>query len=154
MGIKLLTSDFYDLDTYYIKEIEKINHKLAYVKMEKESITYENDFFKENVEEFSCLGTKINLDMSFLTPFATEDMKIEDIVFKTWGINKEDFESVRINKLGIDVYFAPFPYYNKENYDEIMSNIISYIVYEDVIYYISGNWISKNQVLNFIKTLH
>ena len=57
-----------------------------------------------------------------------------------------------ISSLGIDVYFAPLFIMSNESDIEIIN--IAYFIYDNVMYSVTGNFVSKTTVLDFIKTLH
>lgn len=152
LGIKLLTSDFYENDFYHVNIIEKVNNQLAYANFSRDAITKENSFFKEDVEKQIFKNTKLELNAIFLTPYATEEIKNNRIAIHKYIYNNEKFEVDYISSLGIDVYFAPLFIMSNESDIEIIN--IAYFIYDNVMYSVTGNFVSKNTVLDFIKTLH
>ncbi len=121
----------------------------------RDDITSENIYFKENVEEGRIPNaSKINLSMSFLTPYATEQMKKEYVGFQMPKYTKKETEIFKVNSLGVDVYFVPFDINMHNEMYNVEHITIAHFIYDNVLYTVTGNWVSENAIKDFIKTLH
>ena len=144
LNINLLKSELFQDKSIRIAQLKKIENKIS------SGLFFVDYVYKNKMEE-------ISFTISFITKYHNED-KYTNLV----GINRNDqdnntnieyYKFVEKNEhLNTDLYY--FSSYDIESNEKGIGSITVKFVYDDIIYSLIGNVISKEKILDIINSLH
>lgn len=145
LGIHILSNKKVEGDYYSPVSLLKNENKLAYGAFVRNTIS------ANEIYENSWQNAKMTMSFSFITPYATEQFLENNITSSIFfNCHEEEFDIVTIESLGIDVYFVPIvPLYN---YD-IEYRIKALFIYDNLQYSITGEFVTRDMIIDFIKGL-
>ena len=144
LNLDVLSSDLFNEEYFQTLDFLYENNKLSFVKFQRDDIDL------KKLTDTIYDSSKINFKFSLLTTNASIDVKNEKIVFYKGICDNKNFEVIELEKFDVYLYRPSKIAYA---YEDIEFNNRAYFVYDNIIYEVEGYLISKDTLIDFIKTL-
>ena len=132
--------------SFTIVKTIKNSNKIIYAKLNKNGIDA-----PKIIPEASS-NTTMDMNLSFLTTYATKDDIQKIIEFEVGTCTDDNFDITHIDSLDIDVYLYKAPVITYA-YDDLEFNVKAFFVYDNILYNINGSLITRNMIIDFIYDL-
>lgn len=132
--------------SFTVVNTTKNDNRIIYAKL------YKNGIDAPKIIPEASSNTTLDMNLSFLTRYATQEDIREIIEFEVGKCSDDNFDIIHIDTLDIDVYLyktSTIAY----AYDDLEFVVKAFFVYDDILYNINGSIINRTMIINFIYDL-